>query len=63
MRFYLDTSVFGGFWDEEFRRDTVKFFDYIKQKEIEIIYSGIIEDELSDAPYRVSSLLEKLPNT
>jgi hypothetical protein len=27
MKFYIDTSVFGGYWDEEFKEDTRAFLD------------------------------------
>jgi len=62
MKLYLDTSVFGGFFDKEFKEDTVKLFDYIREKNIKIMYSFLTEGELSRAPKRVQELLRNLPN-
>ena len=41
MRFYLDISVFGGYFDQEFKEDTLKLFKYIDDKNIPILYSDI----------------------
>jgi len=30
QRFYLDASVYGGVYDEEFEEDTLQFFELIK---------------------------------
>lgn len=47
---YLDTSVFGGYFDEEFEEYTVPFFERIFRKEVRIIFSSITEQELENAP-------------
>ena len=39
QRIYLDTSVFGGFYDSEFEEYTIPLFTRIKNKELKIIYS------------------------
>ena len=62
MKLYLDTSTFGGYYDKEFKEDTIKFFDYIREKNIKIIYSSLTRGELSKAPKKVQELLESLPN-
>jgi predicted nucleic acid-binding protein len=63
MKFYLDTSVFGGLFDKEFRIPTKKLFDFIEDRSIKLIYSDIIEKELETAPEHIrlqaiSTLLE-----
>ena len=62
MKLYLDTSIFGGFFDEEFEEDTELLFDYITQYNIQIVYSEVLEKELKNAPDRVRRLLESIPN-
>lgn len=60
MKFYIDTSVWGGYWDEKFKEDTRAFFEYIKEDKISAIYSDITVGELEPAPTRVKSLPEEL---
>ena len=62
MKFYLDTSVFGGFFDNEFKEDTIKLFKYIVKNDLKVIYSVLTKDELSGAPKKVGDLRESLPN-
>ena len=35
-RIYLDTSVYGGYFDKEFEKETRPFFERIKEKRIKI---------------------------
>lgn len=56
---YLDTSVFGGFFDEEFSRDTIPFFERITNENITVIVSELLEDELSGAPDFVRELFNE----
>jgi hypothetical protein len=60
MKFYLDTSVFGGYWDEIFKLDTIAFFEYARENNAEIIYSDVTEEELEDAPEKVKQLVQNL---
>lgn len=53
MKFYLDTSIFGGLFDKEFEKQTHALFDFIENKNIKIIYSDILEEELELAPEHV----------
>ena len=61
QRIYLDTSVFGGLYDEEFKEFTEPLFDRIKNSEFEIIHSNITEQELKNAPDQIRKLTELLP--
>ncbi len=60
-RVYIDTSVFGGFFDIEFKEYTKPFFDRIINNEFIIIYSSVTEEELMNAPDRVKELVRSLP--
>ena len=62
QRIYLDTSVFGGFYDSEFEEYTIPLFTRIKNKELKIIYSSVTEKELENAPERVKLLIISLPS-
>jgi len=45
-RIYLDTSVFGGYFDKEFEHWTRILFDKIIQGNFIILYSRLTEAEL-----------------
>lgn len=57
QRIYLDTSVFGGFFDEEFKEFTKPLFDRINNSEFTILFSTLLEDELELAPEKVRKLV------
>ncbi len=57
---YLDTSVFGGYFDEEFSADTVPFFERIADENITVIISELLEEELSGAPGFVTGLFNDI---
>jgi len=59
---YLDTSVFGGYFDQEFSADTIPFFERITEERITVIVSELLEDELSGAPTFVRELFEEILN-
>ena len=61
QRIYLDTSVFGGLYDEEFKEFTEPLFERIKNSEFETIYSNITERELENAPERIRATTKLLP--
>jgi predicted nucleic acid-binding protein len=61
QRIYIDTSVVGGYFDDEFSADTIPFFDRVKSGEIMIIVSDILEAELLRAPDFVKELLANMP--
>lgn len=62
QRIYIDTSVVGGYFDDEFSADTVPFFERVKNGELEIIVSDLLEAELLRAPEFVKELLSTIPN-
>jgi predicted nucleic acid-binding protein len=60
QRIYIDTSVFGGHFDEEFGEHTIPLFDRIKDGEFIILYSTVTQDELENAPEKVKELVKSL---
>ncbi|HEY2582581.1 MAG TPA: PIN domain protein [Mucilaginibacter sp.] len=61
QRIYIDTSVVGGYFDDEFKDDTLAFFKRFENDEIIFVISDLLELELLDAPERVRNLLTKYP--
>lgn len=57
QRIYIDTSVVGGFFDEEFEDVTKELFQRLERKEIIFVVSDLLDLELIDAPQRVRELL------
>jgi len=60
QRIYIDTSVFGGHFDEEFKEHTIPLFDRIKAGDFVILYSIFTQDELENAPGKVQELVKSL---
>jgi len=60
QKIYIDTSVFGGYFDEEFQEHTIPLFDRIKAGEFIILYSTVTQDELENAPEKVKELVKGL---
>ena len=60
QRIYIDTSVFGGIFDEEFKEHTIPLFDRIKAGDFVILYSTVTQDELENAPEKVKELVKSI---
>ncbi len=63
IRVYVDTSVVGGAFDEEFGRLSKPFWDAVKQCKIVIIASDVLGDEVEKAPKIVRDFFESLQKT
>ena len=61
QRFYFDTSVFGGVYDEEFEESSIQLFEKVRLGQIVCLYSALTEGELSLAPQNVRSFFEEMP--
>ena len=61
QRFYFDTSVFGGVFDEEFAEVTATLFEKVKLGLIVCVYSDLSESELSKAPQKVIAFFNTIP--
>ena len=62
QRIYLDTSVFGGYFDDEFQEFTKPLFERINNGEFKIIFSTMLESELELAPEKVRKLVREIEN-
>ena len=57
QRIYIDTSVVGGYFDEEFKDDTLPLFERLEKSEIIFVVSDLLDLELINAPQKVRDLL------
>jgi hypothetical protein len=60
MRIYIDTSVFGGCFDEEFQEWSLSLFELIRSGKYKAVISDISEAELQFAPDHVRQLRVEL---
>jgi len=61
MKVYVDTSVFGGYFDEDFSEWSVKLIEQFMIGEKIAVISNITEDELKNAPEKVRTLFYNIP--
>jgi predicted nucleic acid-binding protein len=57
QRIYIDTSVVGGYFDEEFSETTKRLFERLENNEIVLVISDLLDLELTGAPRNVRELL------
>ena len=60
MRVYIDTSVFGGYYDEDFQAETRRFFDAVLAGKVTALISDTLVGELVSAPDHVEDLLQRV---
>ena len=60
MRVYLDASVLGGYFDEEFEDGSRSFFDGLFDGEVTALISDTLVGELAGAPEHVQDLLQRV---
>lgn len=60
QRLYIDTSVFGGFFDREFSEFTWPLFKRLQTGEFKLLFSTVTQDELNSAPEKVKKLVTGL---
>ena len=53
QRIYIDTSVVGGYFDEEFKEPTLKLFERLEKNEVIFVISDLLDLELISAPQKV----------
>ena len=61
LRVYADTSVFGGCFDDEFKKESFRFFEQVRQGQFVVVVSDVTLDELELAPEEVRAVLAGLP--
>jgi len=57
QRIYIDTSVVGGYFDEEFKEATIALFNRLENGEVIFAVSELLDLELINAPQKVRELL------
>ena len=60
IRVYVDTSVFGGVFDEEFDRASSAFFDEIRSGRFFLLTSELVSEEISAAPSQVQMFFDDM---
>lgn len=60
QRLYIDTSVFGSHFDEEFAEYTIPLFERLYDGEFILIFSTVTQEELEQAPEKVQNLVTHL---
>lgn len=60
-RVYIDTSVIGGYFDEEFKAFTRLLFKRIEKGDFEVFFSDVIEAELELAPQHIREIVDLIP--
>jgi hypothetical protein len=61
LRVYVDNSVYGGVFDEEFAEASQRFFEQVKAGRYIVLISEVVFEEIEDAPERVQRILRDLP--
>jgi len=59
-RVYIDTSVIGGYFDDEFSNWSKKLIEQILSGDLIALISDITIDEVLDAPKNVQAILEQI---
>ena len=62
QRIYIDTSVVGGYFDDEFKEPTRRLFKRLSDAEVKFVISDLLELELLQSPQRVKELLLDFPS-
>jgi len=60
IRAYVDTSVFGGVFDDEFDVASQRFFSQVKRKEFILVTSAVVYEELKKAPEDVRAFFQEM---
>ena len=61
MKFYVDTSAWGGFCDKEFSEWTIPFIEQARQGLLTTVLSEVTIGELQNAPENVQDLPATIP--
>jgi predicted nucleic acid-binding protein len=62
LRVYIDTSVIGGCWDDEFAVESRALFDMARHGELTLLLSELLTKELTLAPSEVRAVLADVPH-
>ena len=59
-RVYIDTSVLGAVFDEEFQEATTAFFEQARAGRFDIVLSALVEDEILLSPQNVQDFYSEV---
>ena len=59
QRIYIDSSVVGGYYDEEFKEATIHLFERLDKNEVIFVVSDLLDLEFINAPQQVREHLFK----
>ena len=62
LRIYVDTSVLGGCFDDEFREDSLRLWHEFATRTKILVLSDLVAEELERAPPEVKQLVADLPD-
>ncbi len=62
LRLYVDTSVFGGCFDEEFTDESKRLLENAKNGRVLFLVSDVVLGELRRAPKHVQDLFQAIPD-
>lgn len=60
IRVYVDTSVFGGVFDDEFKKQSTRFFEQVGTDPFVLVTSAVVQAEILEAPQNVRNLFDDL---
>lgn len=61
-RAFVDNSVFGGVFDDEFADDSKRFFEEVRRGRFSVLISEILLREILNAPPEVRNVLTAIPD-
>ena len=61
LRIYVDTSVIGGYYDDEFLVESRRLLKAVEKNTLILLISPVVVDELKPAPEEVRELIRTLP--
>ncbi len=62
LKLYLDTSIYGGYYDDEFSLWTRSLINQVYAGEHIALASSVILDELQEAPDRIKEVFAEIPD-
>ncbi len=60
IKTYVDTSVFGGVFDQEFKKQSSTFFKQVKNKQFYLVTSAVVQAEIQVAPKEVKECFNEI---
>lgn len=62
-RVYVDTSVVGGTFDNDFQWQTAPFWEAVRNGNIVVIASNLLAEEIKGAPQHIRNFIASLPES